>query len=167
MPSTSSGNTWCREIHLTKEYIPPCTRDSMRSTSYQYNLDGDLTRIIRPDRQMIQIDYGNNGCGCGSLSGLPKTISFDRGQLKFAYDTTKGTLKSIIAPGGDTLSYTFDGSLLTKETWTGNVNGNAQYTYDNNFSVTKQKVNGGDSVAFAYDKDGLLTKARPLSVGRS
>jgi YD repeat-containing protein len=154
-------------IDLTKHYIPPYAGDSMRSTAYEYNLDGDVTRIIRPDSQMIEIEYGNGGCGCGSLSGLPKSITFDRGQLKFSYDTTRGTLKTIVAPGGDTLSYTFDGSLLTKEVWSGNVTGNVQYTYDNNFRVTQQRVNSTDSVTFSYDKDGLLKKAGALSIGRS
>ena len=69
------------------------------------------------------------------MAELPKTITFDRGQLAFAYDTAKGTLKSIIVPGNDTLSYAFDGSLLTKETWSGSVKGNVQLgRYQNSFN---------------------------------
>src|SRR5258707_2339653 len=161
-------------VDLTQDYIPPFAGDSARSTRYQYNLDNDLTDVIRPDSLpdgqasgIIHIEYGTNTCGCGGLTGLPKSITFDRGQLKFAYDTTRGNLKSIISPSNDTLSYTFDGSLLTKEAWAGTVNGNVQYTYDNNFRVTKQKINTTDSVTFSYDKDGWLKKAGALSIGRS
>src|SRR5207244_501876 len=39
-------------------------------------------------------------------------------------------------------------------------------TYDNNFRVTELKVNGGNSVAFGYDNDGLLTQAGNLTLTR-
>jgi RHS repeat-associated protein len=152
---------------LSKKYLPPYAGDSARSTTYQYNLDDRLTSITYPDSTMIQIAYDTISCSCGTLKGLPKSITFDRGQLLFSYDSSKGTLKRIISPDNDTLSYTYDGSLLTKETWGGNVNGNLQFFYDSNFRLIKEKVNGTDSTGFSYDKDGLLKTAGSLSIARN
>jgi RHS repeat-associated protein len=86
--------------------------------------------------------------------------------LTYAYHPTTGNLSSIAAPGS-TLSYTYDGSLLTQSTWSGTVSGSVGRTYDNNFRITSQSVNGANTVTFGYDTDSLLTSAGTLSLSRS
>ncbi len=70
---------------------------------------------------------------------------------QYAYSTTTGHLASITAPDGNTLSYTFDGSLLTRTQWAGAVSGSVGLGYDNDFRVTSE--NGS---AYAYDPDSQL-----------
>src|SRR2546430_17651332 len=56
------------------------------------------------------------------------------------------------------------GNLLTRETWTGPVNGSVTYTYDNDLEITSRRVNARAAVAFSYDADKLLTRAGDLTI---
>src|ERR671918_1001995 len=59
-----------------------------------------------------------------------------------------------------------DGTLLTSVTWSGPVAGSVGVTYDNDFRVTTQTVNGANGVSFGYDGGGLLTLAGALGLKR-
>jgi RHS repeat-associated protein len=65
------------------------------------------------------------------------------------------------------LSYTYDGLLLKSTTWAGTIAGLVSRNYDNNFRITSQSVNGGNSITFGYDNDGLLTSAGSLIISRN
>jgi RHS repeat-associated protein len=54
--------------------------------------------------------------------------------------------------------------LPTVSTWAGTVAGSVSRAYNNNFWVTSESINGGNSVAFTHNKDGLITKAGLLAV---
>ena len=88
------------------------------------------------------------------------------GSYGYSYSPTTGTLSTITAPGGNTLSYSYDGSLPLSVSWNGDVSGSIGVAYDNNFWITQQTINGGDPVGFAYDADGLLTGAGALGITR-
>jgi YD repeat-containing protein len=62
------------------------------------------------------------------------------------------------------LAYGYDGSLVTSTTWAGNVAGSVGWTYNNDFRVVSESVNGANSVTFGYDNDGLLTSVDGLSI---
>ena len=153
-------------VNLTERYRPPLLNGDSTVTRYLYDLDKRLRNTIRPDSIAVSVFYDTLGCGsCGSAS-RPKTIIFDRGTLNFAYNSTTGLLDSLSAPGGNALTYNYDGTLPKKVTWSGEVQGNVEVTYDNNFRVTSQKVNGGNSMSFQYDNDGLLKAAGALTITR-
>jgi RHS repeat-associated protein len=44
--------------------------------------------------------------------------------------------------------------------WRGTVNGSVNLSYNNDFNISSQSINGGNSVSFDYDNDGL-----PVRVG--
>jgi len=73
----------------------------------------------------------------------------------------------INAPGGLALGYTYDGSLPLSTTWTGAINASVSRTYDRNFWIQSQSVNGGSTENFVYDNDGLLTGAGSLTLTRA
>jgi RHS repeat-associated protein len=75
--------------------------------------------------------------------------------LAYGYNGTTGNLTSLAAADGGELSFEYDGSLPTKTTWTGTISGNVGYTYNNDFLVTAQTVNGSNSISYTYDNDGL------------
>lgn len=51
-------------------------------------------------------------------------------------------------------------------TWSGAVAGSTAVTYNPDFRVTSQTVNGAQAVSFGYDLDGLLTQAGALGLRR-
>ena len=129
-------------------------------SQYEYNLDKQLHKIIRPDGKSIQFDYNNKGKL--ELVTLP-----DNKTVEYTYDEAKGRLTTVTAPGGETLSYSYDGSLLLNTTWAGAINGSVSRTYNNNFWITSHMVNGGSTINYQYDNDGLLTGAGNLTIGRN
>ena len=108
--------------------------------------------MIRPDGQTLTLDYEPAG---GRLS----TLTAPTGPTTFTYHPTTGNLATIASPGGVGLSYTYDGSLLTGSTWTGPVAGSVSRTFDTDFRVATESVNGGNSITFQYNPDSLLTQA--------
>jgi RHS repeat-associated protein len=147
-------------VDLESDYAPPAVGFSPRDTQYTYNLDQQLTLVTRPDGQTLQLGYEPTGGRLSTLT-LPGNLV-----TTYAYDPTKGTLSTITAPGS-TLAYTYDGSLLTQTTWSGTVVGNISRTYDNNFRITSQSVNGANTISYGYDNDSLLTTAGSLIIARS
>ena len=136
-------------------YSPPAPGAGTWSTSDEYDLDHRLTRETRPDGATIVPDYDS--------AGRLAHITAPQGITTMAYypggGPSPGHLKSIAAPNGETLTYAYDGPLATSASWSGAVNGSVGFGYDTAFRVTSQTINGGSSVAFAYDADDLLTSA--------
>ncbi len=146
-------------VDLESTYDPPNAGFSPKNTQYSYNLDRQLTLVTRPDGQTLSLGYDTGG-RLSTLT-LPGNLV-----TTYAYDGTKGTLASIATPNS-TLSYAYDGSLLTNTTWAGMVAGSVGRTYDNNFRISSQSVNGANTITFGYDTDSLLTSAGALTIGRS
>jgi RHS repeat-associated protein len=145
-------------IDLEEAYLPPEVDAGPRLTRSTYNVDHQLVQMARPDGTTVDLGYD----GGGRLS----TLTFPRGQIAFGYHPSTGNLATITDSDGVTLSYDYDGSLLTRETRSGAISGSIQYTYDNNFRLTSQQVNSEPPVTFQYDLDGLLTNAGPLVISR-
>ena len=157
-PGRPSHTFMYTAIDLEDSYIPPAVGVEPSLTRTTYNLDHQLAEVNRPDGTVIALGYD----GAGRLS----TLTFPRGNLAFAYHPTTGSLATITDPDGGTLSYDYDGSLLTRETWSGTIAGNIQYTYDDNFRLVSQGINGTSSLTFQYDADSLLTQVGALAIAR-
>jgi YD repeat-containing protein len=121
-------------VDLVEDYIPPDVEAGTDQTHYDYNLDRQLTENQRPDG--ITVDYGYDAAH--RLS----TITQPRGTTVLGYDPVTGNLKTITAPGAGTLTYGYDGGLLTDTTWSGAVSGNVHHTFDGNFRLAAESVNG-------------------------
>jgi RHS repeat-associated protein len=143
---------------LQETYRPPDLGIGRVDTAYHYDRDHRLTRIERPDGKTVLFGYD----GAGRLA----TLDVSRGRIAYAYAPTTGKLASLGSPGGETLTYTYDGSLLTRTTWSGPVAGTVEHTYDNDFQIVTEKVNGEAPIAYQYDADGLLLKAGDLTITR-
>src|SRR5205823_53223 len=67
------------------------------------------------------------------------------------------------------LVFAYDGAQPTRATWSGAVQGQFNYTYDNNFFLTAmQLVANADNVQtpFLRDREGLLTGYGPFTFSR-
>ena len=146
---------------LTDKYTPPFAGDSLRATSYSYDIDKRLTLTNLPDGRNITITYDTAGCGCGGTADRIHSIGFDRGSQTFAYDSV-GNLSLSITPEHDTLNYIYDGSLPYSTYSSGSMNGNVHYYIDGNFWLNALQLDytGTDTLhnimGYDYDGDGLL-----------
>ncbi|RKZ41932.1 MAG: hypothetical protein DRR00_31330, partial [Candidatus Parabeggiatoa sp. nov. 3] len=87
--------------------------------------------------------------------------------ISYAYNDNTGKLKTLTAPDGSTLSYTYDGSLPLSETWSnGDITSTLSLSYDNHFQVTTLSLNG-NAVNYEYDADGQISKAGDLGLTRN
>ncbi len=138
---------------LMSSYTPP----SSAATQYSYNLDRQLTAIIRPDGSSIGVSY--------DTFGRPAGVSIGRGKYAYGYDAASGQLRSVAAPDGTVLAYGYSGPLLSSVSWSGTVGGAVSFGYDNNFRLTSETA-AASAVSFGYDPDGLLISAGALSLTR-
>ena len=140
------------------EYAPPPVTQSDPRTFFTYDPDRKLTQVDRPDGQSITLAY--------DPAGRLATVTTPRGTTTQAYDPVTGNVASLTAPGSESLAFAYDGSLVTATSWAGTLNGSVSQSYDDDFRVASQSVNGGQTEAFAYDADGLLVQAGPLALTR-
>jgi RHS repeat-associated protein len=144
---------------LEGQYTPPALPDvSQPATVYDYNLDQELVRISRPDGQMVDFNYNNKA----QLTSMVTPT----GAYGYTYNATSGQLTRITAPDNGQLNFTYNGFLLTGQSWSGQVAGSVTQAYDNSFRMNSQSVNGANAITFQYDNDDLLTRAGELNMTR-
>lgn len=144
-------------VDLSTGYMPPALGATPVITRYEYNLDKDLVKAIRPDG--MTIDYGYDS------GGRLATLTAPTGVTVYGYAPNTGQLTGITAPDGINLNYTYDGRLVTGISFTGSITGTVSAAYDNFFRISHVGVNGSN-ISFGYDADGLLTSAGILSLAR-
>ncbi|HEX8169272.1 MAG TPA: RHS repeat-associated core domain-containing protein [Thermoanaerobaculia bacterium] len=143
------------KVNLPTLYAPPRVLNG-GATVYHYNADRELTSIERPDRSTIELGYD----GGGRLTSL----TWPSGALTYDY-LSSGALH-VISGAEASLTYDYDGSLLTGVAWTGALSGSIRWAYTPELLIASETV-GGDSVDFGYDDDGLLVSAGALHVSRN
>ena len=88
---------------LTDKYTPPFAGDSLRATSYSYDIDKRLTLTNLPDERNITITYDTGGCGsCGGTATEYIRLDSTEEVKMFAYDSI-GNLSLSITPEHYTL----------------------------------------------------------------
>ena len=150
-PSRAASTFDYTKVNLTNHSVP--SSDAGRRTHYVYDRDRYLTSLERPDGTTISLNYDSGG-RVSSISSPGRTLTY-------GYLSTDA-LGSITEPSGS-LAYAYAGSLLSRVTWTGEVSGAVSWTYDADFNVSTESV-GDQSIAFGYDKDGLLKSAAGLGL---
>lgn len=157
-PGRPAHNFDFTNVDLLAHYNAPDVGAGANVTQFAYDLDRRLDLVTRPDGSTVDFAYDS--------AGRISSITLPNGQVQLGYHPTTGNLASAVAPNGATLGYSYDGSLLTQTAWTGTVSGTVARTYNNDFRTTAQSINGGNTVAFTYDQDGLLTQAGALTISR-
>jgi RHS repeat-associated protein len=141
---------------LVQDDTPPAAGMGTSSTHYTYNLDQQLIQVDRPDGTAIALRYDD----AGRLSAITQP----GGTTTLTYDPVSGDLVTIIAPDGGTLMFGYDGGLPTDTTWSGTIAGSVHLTYDTDFRLASESVDGANPIAFQYDRDGLLKQAGDLTL---
>lgn len=146
-------------LDLPALYSPPDVHPGSEQTQLSYTAEGRLAQTTRPDGETVAFGYDS----AGRLNGVTQA----RGTISYAYHPTGGQLSSISAPDGIGLNYSYDGRLLTGQSWSGPVAGSVGYSYDDRFRLTATTVNGGNGAAFQYSQDNLLAQAGALALSRN
>jgi len=121
---------------------------------YQYDRDRRLKSVMYPSGATI-----TNTWATGQL----QSTSTPEGLISYGYDCG-GKLGSV-SKGGESSSYTYDGSLLLTDTRAGTMNALIDYTYNSDLQVDSIGYAGAYE-SFVYDNDGLLTDAGAYSITR-
>jgi YD repeat-containing protein len=129
------------------------------ATSYAYDKDHNLTLVTRPDAKTISFKY-DTAARLSSAIAPTETINY-------TYNATTGNLASAAIPSGESIAYGYNGPLPISSTWTGTVAGSVSRSFNNNFWVASQSVNGGNTVNFTYDNDGFVTKAGAMTIAEN
>jgi RHS repeat-associated protein len=137
------------------QYTPPQVPGT-GSTVYDYNADRQLKLVTRPGSATIAFDYPD----C-----CLHTVTIARGTYIFTKDPITGHLATITAPDGGMLANSYNGAWLSTATWSGLITGSVSQTPDNNLRVATMSVNGGQTISFTYDDDGLVTQVGNSQIG--
>ncbi|MFH1674773.1 MAG: RHS repeat-associated core domain-containing protein [Pseudomonadota bacterium] len=137
-------------VNLQSAYSTP------QSGGYLYHYDRDrrLNSIVFPSGKEITNVY---------TGALLASIETQEGSTSFEYECASKV--SAISRGTERVDYAYDASLVTEEALSGTINQVLGYTYDNDFNVASFTY-AGDTSAYAYDNDGLLTGAGDFSITR-
>ncbi|MBI2877240.1 MAG: hypothetical protein HYY20_10190 [Candidatus Tectomicrobia bacterium] len=158
-------------VDLEEDYIPPEVGARANLTHLAYDLDRQLVQVMRPDGSTMDFGYDSAG-RLTSQSFLEATVDFGYsssplgccggGELPVSITRTPtdGT-------AAQTITHTYDGSLLTGSTWSGAIAGSVSHTYNNDFRIDSESINGAQTVNFGYDLDGLLAQAGSLTLSRN
>jgi RHS repeat-associated protein len=138
--------------------ISPPSVPGTGETTLAYDADGYITTLTRPGGQVVTINYDAAG------RPITRTVT-SNGTDTFSYNAA-GRIASAVAASGVSVAYTYDGDLVTGNTWSGPVAGNVTRTYDRGLRLASQSVDGANTITFGYDDDGLLTAAGSLLIAR-
>lgn len=145
-------------VNLPEQYTPPHEGAAGPSTTVTYDADRQPVLMTRQDGTPIRLAY--------DAGGRPDTLTSPSGVVRYNYDPGTGSLVTLSAPGGGTLSYTYDGALLTGSTWAGSVAGTVSRSYDADARLSVERVNDSAPITLVYDRDGLVIAASALGLRR-
>jgi RHS repeat-associated protein len=135
------------------------------NSSYQTPLSGSYTYVYDKDRRLKQINFpSGNQIDNIYANGRLQQIQTPEGNLDYTYLCS--TKVGSITKGAESITYNYDGKLVTSETLTGTLNQSLGYTYNNDFNLTSLTYAGGTE-SYTYDYDGLLTGAGSFMISRN
>jgi RHS repeat-associated protein len=126
---------------------------SGEQTSFTYDAEARQTRMERADGTAIESRYD----ALGQL--------VQHGELRFTYDQRTGRRTTLEAPDGTIVAYEWDGFLLRKIRWEGEVRGEVAREYDPDFRIRSISVNGA-AIERSYDAEGRLSAVGELEIVR-
>lgn len=144
-------------LNQSSLYAAPGTNGDVRT----YDLDRALDTLTLPSGRVEDYTYDDGG--------RPTGVTYPEAAITFTYGDGTERVQSVTrtpATGAaQSLTYGYDGFLLTGATWAGAATGDFDYAYNAHFELTGFSLDGS-SLAITRDNDGLLTGYGPFTLLR-
>ncbi|MCK4986953.1 MAG: sugar-binding protein, partial [Desulfobacterales bacterium] len=136
-----------------------------QSKTYTTPLSGSYSYVYDKDRRLIHRNFPS-GTQISNIyeNGRLVQTQTPGGNIDFTY--LCGTKIESITKGSESITYGYDGKLITSETLSGTLNQSLGYAYNNDFDVSTFSY-AGSTVNYAYDNDGLLTASGSFTITRN
>ena len=135
------------------------------NNSYQTPLSGSYTYVYDKDRRLKQTNFpSGNQTNNIYANGRLEQIQTPEGNIDYTYLCS--TKVGSITKGSESITYDYDGKLVTSETSSGTLNQSLGYTYNDDFNHTSLTYSGGTE-SYTYDNDGLMTDAGNFTISRN
>ncbi|MFA6054869.1 MAG: PKD domain-containing protein [Thermodesulfovibrionales bacterium] len=164
--SRSTGFAYDLSDRILQETMP-----DGRAISYGYDAEGNEISIIPPGRPAHSFDYTPVNL---LQSYIPPGVGTGNYQTTYTYNPDR-QLTVVSRPDGSlpggagqnqSVSFTYDGALLTGSAWMGDITGSVGFAYNNDFRRASESINGENAIEYTYDDDGLLIGAGALAINR-
>ena len=150
-PSTIGHGFGYNKVNLNSSYQAPLSG----SYSYVYDKDRRLKQTNFPSGNQVDNIYAN---------GRLEQIQTPEGNIDYTYLCS--TKVGSITKGSESITYDYDGKLITSEALSGTLNQVLGYTYNDDFNLTSTTyANGTES--YTYDNDDLLIGAGSFAITRN
>ena len=135
------------------------------NNTYQTPISGSYSFEFDRDRQLTQINFpsGNQIINIYDKTRLMQ-VQAPEGNINYTY--LCGDKLESMTSGTDSISFEYDGRLLTSEILSGTLNQALVYTYNDDFNLTAFTY-AGETTGYSYDKDGLMTGSGIFSITRN
>ena len=155
---------------LLGAYLSPQVGSEENETSYEYNLDKQLTKTTLPDSREIVLSYYANDMRL-------EKIEADGSDIWYDYEYNKAGPRSIhkVTPSKDHwLRYTYNGVNLASESYERDTEtplSRVAYEYDSKFRLEKLRLSDKSGkqqvpIIYSYDKDDKMIVAGELAIER-
>ncbi len=136
-----------------------------KQNAYQTPISGSYTYVYDKDRRLKQTNFPS-GLQISNVftHNLLTQTQTPEGDIDYSYLCSSKV--GSISKGAESLSYTYDGSLLLSETKTGTLNQVLEFSYNNDFNLSAISY-AGATENLSYDNDGLLINAGAYTISRN
>jgi len=132
---------------------------------YQTPLSGSYSYVYDKDRRLIQTHFPS-GKQINNIYYKTRLMQIQTPEENIDLTYLCGTKVGSISKGAESITYGYDGSLVTSETLSGILNQTLSYGYNNDFNLSSFTY-AGDTHIYTYDNDGLLTGAGSFTIFRN
>ncbi len=134
-------------------------------SSYQAPLSGSYSYVYDKDRRLKQIDFPS-GNQINNIYDKTRLIQIQtpEGNIDLTYPCS--TKVGSMTKGTESITYGYDGKLVTSETLSGTLSQALSYGYNNDLNL-QSSTYAGNTHIYTYDNDGLLTGAGGFTIARN
>jgi RHS repeat-associated protein len=135
------------------------------NSSYQTPLSGSYSYVYDKDRRLVQTNFPS-GSQINNIYDKTRLIQIQTPEGNIDLSYLCRTKVGSISKGTESITYGYDGKLVTSETLSGTLNQSPSYGYNNDF-IMNSFTYAGDTHMYTYDDDGLLTGAGGFAIFRN